>query len=84
MYYTVSITLTLSRMTNGPATPDTVLYSAAQRDNSQRYQFKNWSIQYPSKKKSFFFHNDRTLQFADLPTIGAFIHKITIAKPRQK
>jgi len=33
-YYTEAITLTLSRMTNGPATPDTVLYSAAQRDNS--------------------------------------------------
>jgi len=27
-------------MTNGPATPDTVLYSAAQRDNPQGYQLK--------------------------------------------
>lgn len=59
-YYTVAITLTLSRITNGPATPDTVLYSAAQRDNSHSYQFKKLINQMPLEKNVIFFHNDRT------------------------
>jgi len=77
-------------MTNGPATPDTVLYSAAQRDNPQGYQLKKKKKKpinsVPFKKKPFFLHNDRIVQFADLPNIGAFIPNMIITKltPKNK